>query len=154
MIKNQSLLPLPPKTTIDSVNLEQALKMFQLPREIGQNKSKSPILVKTGPYGPYIESDNIRVSIKGFDPFTITLKEAKTLLAEKEKEAASKIIREFEGSDLRIMKSRFNTPYLSKGKEISRFPKEADPKTISLKEALDFFENNKNLRKKSSRRKK
>ena len=143
--------PLPAKTTIETVSLDQALKMFQLPRTVGQDQSGNPILIKTGPYGPYVEAGKIRASIKGLDPFVITVDQAKQLIVEKEKEAASKIIREFEDSDLKIMKSRFNTPYLSNGKQISRFPKKADPKTITFQEANDFFEKNKNIRRKRSK---
>src|SRR5690606_23700714 len=88
--------PLPAETTIDTVNLEQALEMFKLPRLVGQTDKGEDIKANIGRFGPYIQIGKTYVSIKPLDPHTITLEEAKQLYAEKLEKDANKYIAEFD----------------------------------------------------------
>ncbi|MDP2593727.1 MAG: type I DNA topoisomerase [bacterium] len=70
-------------TDISQITLADALKYLSLPRELGTHPGTgSPVFASTGRYGPYIGSDGEFRSIKKGDPYTITLDDALTILAE------------------------------------------------------------------------
>ncbi len=126
--------PLPAGTKIETVTLEQALHAFKLPREVGKTPEGSVIKANIGRFGPYIQIDKKFVSIKPFDPHTITLEEALKLYDEKLKLDAEKNIADF-GDGIKILKGRFGI-YVTDGTKNAKIPKEfKDPSTISHGEA-------------------
>jgi DNA topoisomerase I len=125
--------PLPAETTIDTVNLEQALEMFQLPRTVGQTKDGQDIKANIGRFGPYIQIDKTYVSIKPLDPRTITLEESLELYAEKLEKDANKYINEF-ASGVKVVNGPYG-PYITDGKKNAKIPKETDPKSITEDQA-------------------
>ncbi len=125
--------PLPAETTIDTVTLEQALVMFQLPRIVGQTDKGVDIKANIGRFGPYIQIDKTYVSIKPLDPHTITLEESLQLYADKLQKDADKYINEF-ASGIKIVNGPYG-PYITDGKKNAKIPKETDPKSISEAEA-------------------
>jgi DNA topoisomerase-1 len=126
--------PLPAETTIDTVTLEQALEMFQLPRTVGQTKEGVDIKANIGRFGPYIQIDKTYVSIKPLDPRTITVEESLQLYAEKLEKDANKYIAQFEKSGINIVNGPYG-PYITDGKKNAKIPKETDPKTIDEAQA-------------------
>ena len=73
LLKSQSL---------DTVTLEDALKLLSLPRTLGELDG-SPVTVQNGRYGPYIKHGTESRSLATEEEmFTITLAEAKELLAQ------------------------------------------------------------------------
>ena len=80
---------------IESLTLEEALKLFDLPREVGKYNDKV-IVAAIGRFGPYLRYNSTFTSIvKGYDPITITLEEAVELIEAKAKKDAEKFIKEF-----------------------------------------------------------
>lgn len=74
---------IPAGTDLSQVTLADAVKYLSLPRELGNHPSTGKIVFSnTGRFGPYVGSDGEFRSIKKSDPYTITLDEALTLLAE------------------------------------------------------------------------
>ena len=65
--------PLPEGSTLETVTLEQALTMFELPRVVGKTEDGKEIKANLGRFGPYIQIDKTYVSIKPLDPFSICL---------------------------------------------------------------------------------
>ena len=65
---------------IESITLEEALKLFSLPRTVGELEGK-PIVVKKGRFGAYIQYDSHNFSIpRGNDPLKISLQECIDLI--------------------------------------------------------------------------
>ena len=128
--KKPPTAPLPTGTNLEDVTLEQALKMFKLPRLIGLADDQSEILAKIGPFGPYLENQQLRIPLKEYDPFSIDLSTALNLIAEKKESNRQKVIAEF--GDLKILRGRFG-PYITDGKKNAPIPKEYrdKPETIN-----------------------
>ncbi|HHB78193.1 MAG TPA: type I DNA topoisomerase [Saprospiraceae bacterium] len=79
---------LAPGQSLESVTFEDAMKLFQLPRTIGEYKGH-PVEIHSGRFGPYIKYDGKFVSLKKTDdPYTVKIDRATELIQEKEKEDA------------------------------------------------------------------
>ncbi|USN95605.1 MAG: type I DNA topoisomerase [Candidatus Nomurabacteria bacterium] len=143
--------PLPKGETIESVTLEQALKMFELPRIVGNTKSGEEIIADIGRFGPYIKIDKTYVSLKEpYDPFTIKEKEAIDLYKEKLVQIEKRNIADF--GTIKILLGPYG-PYITDGKKNARIPKDIDPKTISEKEATKMLADAPEKKRKFSRKK-
>ena len=125
--------PMPKGARVDTVTLEEALKAFQLPRLVGETENGLPIKANIGRFGPYIQVDKLFVSIKPFDPHTITLEEARQLYAEKLEAEAAKNIADF-GNGLKVLNGRWGA-YVTDGKKNAKIPKDVDPKAITKDQA-------------------
>ncbi len=79
---------LAPGQSLESVTFEDAMKLFQLPRTVGEYKGH-PVEIHSGRYGPYIKYDGKFVSLKKTDdPYSVKIERAIELIQEKEKEDA------------------------------------------------------------------
>ena len=68
--------------SIETITLEEALKLFDLPRTIGEYEGKV-MVAAVGRFGPFIRHDGKFVSIpKGLNPLSITAEEAENLTLE------------------------------------------------------------------------
>ena len=130
--------PLPKGARIETVTLEQALKMFELPRTVGQTESGEEIVANIGRFGPYIKVGKLFVSIKPKSPFEITEQEARELYNAKLKAEAEKNIADF-GDGIKVLNGRYG-PYVSNGKKNVKIPKDTDPKSIDHKTAKEMLE--------------
>lgn len=129
--------PLPEGTDLDSVNLEQALPMFNLPRQVGKTTKGEPIEADIGRYGPYIKVGKQFTSIKDMDPFKITEAQARKVLDEAEAAAKAKNIANF--GKLKVLRGPYG-PYVTNGKINARVPKEVNPEKITKAEAEKILE--------------
>ncbi len=125
--------PLPTGKKIETVTLEEALEMFQLPRLVGQTADGKDIKANIGRFGPYIQVDKLFVSIKPLDPRTISLAEARDLYIGKLKAEAEKNIADF-GDGVKVLNGRYG-PYITDGTKNAKIPKDADPKAITHEQA-------------------
>ncbi|MDR1562832.1 MAG: type I DNA topoisomerase [Dysgonamonadaceae bacterium] len=126
--------------SIEDVTLEEALKLFDLPRTVGEIDGMT-VTAAIGRFGPYIKIGSNFVSIpKGNDPLTITVDEAKKLLEEKIKTAANRTIKTFtEDPSIQILKGRFG-PYISFNKETFKIPKDSDPAALTFEEVKKIID--------------
>ena len=127
--KKPKFAPMPKDSSLDTVTLEQALVMFQLPRTVGTTEDGDDIKANIGRFGPYIQIGKLFVSIKPLDPHTITMEEAMDLYAAKLQKDADKNIAEF-ASGLKILNGPYG-PYITDGKKNARIAKDVDPKSIT-----------------------
>jgi DNA topoisomerase I len=76
---------LPKNTSPSDVDLDLALKLLSLPREIGKHpETGHPITAGLGRFGPFVKHDKTYASLEaGDDVFSIGLNRAVTLIAEK-----------------------------------------------------------------------
>jgi DNA topoisomerase-1 len=74
-----------PDQTLDSVTYEEAMDLFQLPKELGEYKDER-VEVNNGRFGPYVKFGKKYVSLeKGEDPLNVDFDRAMELIKEKEK---------------------------------------------------------------------
>src|SRR6185369_13980103 len=112
--------PLPADTTLEDVTLEQALKMFELPRTVGTTEDGKEIKANIGRFGPYIQVDKLFVSIKPKSPFDITEPEARELYKAKLEKEANKYIQVFK-SGIQVVNGPYG-PYITDGKKNAKIP--------------------------------
>jgi DNA topoisomerase-1 len=143
--------PLPAGATLDNVTLEQALPMFNLPREVGKTEDGETIYADIGRFGPYVKVGKTFVSIKGQDPLLISESEARTLIKDKAAVEAKRVIADY--GQLKILRGPYG-PYITDGKKNARIPKEEDPQKITEEQAKQMLEKAPVGKKRFSRRKK
>ena len=127
------------KKNIDSITMEHALELFELPKKIGEFESKD-IRINIGPYGPYVNCDKTNVSVKDKNIFEIDEKEAIVLIIEKREIDANKEINIFEKSGVKVLNGPYG-PYVTDGKKNVRVPKDTDPKSLSEEVCLEMLKN-------------
>jgi len=127
--------------SIETIQLKDALDLFNLPRSIGKFEDKE-IVAGIGRYGPYVRHDNKFYSLKAGedDPFTVELERAVVLINEKREQEQKKVIQQFTEDDkLQILNGRWG-PYISYGKENFRIPKGNTPEELTLEQCMKIIE--------------
>ncbi len=134
-----------PKGLNGELDLEMALKLLALPREIGKHpETGKPIVAGFGRFGPFIEHDKKYANLDGPDEvFTVGLNRAVSLLAEPKKgrggtgQSALRSLGDHPelGGRVEVFSGRYG-PYVKHGKVNATIPKDADPGTITLEEAV------------------
>ena len=135
--------------TIQSITLNEALDLFKLPRVVGEWKNKE-IVASVGRFGPYLRYDGKFTSIKksdAEDPLTISLEKSIELIEAKIKADKDRVISNFEGEPLvLVLKGRYG-PFIqvieNKKKINIKIPKDKEPKSLSRKECLLLFNDQK-----------
>ena len=109
--------------SIETINLEQAMELFKLPRVLGEFENE-PIQVNIGRFGPYLAHDKKFYSLsKEYDPYEITLDVAIPLISEKRKAKDERTIKIFEKEKIQLLKGPYG-PYIKKGLKNFPIPKE------------------------------
>ncbi|MGE8279963.1 MAG: DNA topoisomerase I, partial [Stenotrophomonas sp.] len=125
---------LQPGQSIYSISLDEALKLFDMPRKLGADANGEEVTVGIGRFGPFAKRGSTYASLtKEDDPYKIDLARAIFLIEEKEEIARNRIIKEFEGSDIQVLNGRFG-PYISDGKMNGKIPKDREPASLTLAE--------------------
>jgi DNA topoisomerase-1 len=140
--------------SIESVTLEEVLKLFDFPRILGEFEGKE-ITVAVGRFGPYIRHANKFYSLAKTDnPSLVEYDRAVEIINEKRQKDLDNIILTFdEDPDLRVMNGRFG-PYIAYKKTNYKIPKDTNPSTLSHKDCMAIMEDPKNAPKKKMVRKK
>ncbi len=125
---------------LDTITLEEAMELTKLPRELGVDEEGNLVSTNIGRFGPYVRYGNKYVSIpEEDDPYTITLERALELIELKKKADAERNIKEFPGTDIKILKGRYG-PYITNGKKNVRIPKDVEPESVTLEQAQKMIE--------------
>ena len=122
--------------SIETLTLEQALKLFELPRTLG-NLSGGVVTVAVGRFGPYVKHAGKFVSIpKEISPMEITLQQAAELIAAKQDADSKKVLKTFdEEPELQILNGRFGV-YICYKKANYKIPKGTDAASLTLDDCL------------------
>ncbi len=130
-----------------SMNLEYALKLLALPREVGIHpESGKSIMAGFGRYGPYIEHEGRYFKIDVDEVLNIGLNRAVTVIAEgktggKGRQAGSssplKVLGEHPelGGKVEVLAGRYG-PYIKFGKVNATLPKNIAPEAVTMEEAV------------------
>ncbi len=147
-----------PGQSIGTITIEEALKLFDLPRLVGEYQGQ-PITAAVGRFGPFVKWGSLYASLRvkeGDDPFTIELDRAIKLVEDKISGVNAALIQKFEDRpEIQIIQGRFG-PYIKRDKDNFKLPKGSDAKTIGLPEVLATIaeqEANPTARKKAASRK-
>lgn len=129
--ENRQFAHLAPGQLIESITLEDAVKLFMLPRNVGKFNDIDIIATK-GRFGPYLKYGDKNVSLpRGKDPLTVTLEECiDAINANSEKAAANTVISDFTGSGIQVINGRYG-PYLKQDGKNYKIPKETDAQTLT-----------------------
>ncbi|NDH49472.1 MAG: type I DNA topoisomerase [Proteobacteria bacterium] len=122
-----------PGQSMNNINLDEALALFNLPRLLGENSQGEEIIANIGRFGPYVKIGNEFVSIRGEDPFEITLDRALEMIHEKREADKNKIIKVFDDSAIQVLNGRYG-PYITDGNKNAKIPKDREPATLTLEE--------------------
>jgi DNA topoisomerase-1 len=120
---------------IETITLEAALKLFELPRDLGLYEDKK-VVVGIGRFGPYVRHDGKFVSLKKDvdDPLEIELERAIELIEEKREKDNKKIIKAFEEEPgLQILNGRWG-PYINFDGGNYKIPKTTEAASLTLED--------------------
>ena len=116
---------------IETVTLEEALKLFSLPRTVGEHNGET-IIASSGRFGPYIKYMGSFISTgKDSDPYTIDLESAVSIIEASKKSDLQKQIKSFPEEGIDILNGKYGA-YIKKGKNNYKIPKGTDPATMDL----------------------
>lgn len=132
--------------SLGSITLEEALKLFDLPRVLGEFEGK-PVNAAIGRFGPYVHHDKLFVSIpKDMSPHTITLDEAVDLIKNKRELEANKVIKTFDDlPGAEVLNGRYG-PYIAYKKPGDKkatnykIPKTTDPRSLTVDDVKKLME--------------
>jgi len=124
--ENRQYASLNSNQLIESITLEQAIKLLSLPRAIGQYQNESIIAAK-GRFGPYLKFGSKNISIpRGMDPLSITLEQSIELIeADQAKVLANTPILNYTASDIAVINGRYG-PYIKHAGNNYKIPKGTD----------------------------
>ncbi len=139
---------LPKGWTPSMIDLEKALSLLSLPREVGAHpESGKMISAGLGRYGPFVLHDGTYANLETIeDVLSIGLNRAVTVLAEKQSKgpggrgrAAPAALKEMgehpDGGAITVRDGRYG-PYINWGKVNATLPKGKDPQSVTMEEAL------------------
>lgn len=128
---------------IENITLEDALKMFQLPRTVGEYNGVEVIALK-GRFGPFLKYGDRNFSIpRGKDPLKITLDECAAIIEDGlSKTAANSVMAEYKDSDIQLINGRYG-PYIKHAGSNYKIPKETDAATLTEAACLEIINNSK-----------
>jgi DNA topoisomerase-1 len=138
---------LPPNVTPEQVDLDLALALLALPREIGHHpETGAPIEAGINRYGPYIKHDRFVRLGADDDVLAIGMNRAMALIAEAgaKGRAAPAALREVgmhprDGKPIALHKGRYG-PYVKHGRQNASLPKAQDPDQLTVEQAVDLLD--------------
>jgi DNA topoisomerase I len=132
----------------EAMDLEKALRLLNLPREIGPHPEDGELVeAGIGRYGPYIKHGRVYANLPEVDEvFTIGMNRAVEVLAQKAQRggraAAPAALRELgdhpDGGKIEVMSGRYG-PYVKWAKVNATLPKEMTPEEVTLAQALELI---------------
>ncbi len=135
-----------------SLTLEQAVRLIDLPREIGrhpQHPDSDPIVAGLGRYGPFVRFEKTYANLESAEEiFEIGLNRAVDLIEQKranggrrgQAAAPLKALGEHpeDGGEITVHSGRYG-PYVKHGKINATLPKELDPESVTLERAVELI---------------
>jgi len=139
---------LPKGWTPATIDLEKALRLLRLPREVGPHPDDGQmILAGIGRYGPYVQHGPTYANLpEAEEVFDVGLNRAVSLLAEKRagggrpQRGAAQALKELgahpeSGAPVRVLAGRFG-PYVASGGVNANVPRGSDPQSVTLEQAV------------------
>ena len=149
--ENKQYASLAPGQLIESITLEEALKLFELPRKVGEYQGIEIICTK-GRFGPYIKYGDKNISLpKGSDPLKITLEACITVIEDSLNKKTGGIIAEYKESDIQVINGAYG-PYIKHAGSNYKLPKGTEVDTLTEDKCKEIINNSTPTVRKSKRR--
>ncbi len=137
---------LPKGTDPSSVDLERALKLLSLPREVGMHPEFGEMIYAgIGRFGPYLKVGPTYYSLKEDDVLEVGLNRAVTVIAESKKKpgrgggAGKTLGNHPEDSKAVTLRSGRFGPYVQHGQLRATLPRDTDQDTLTLEAAVEIL---------------
>ncbi len=137
--------------SVADITLEEALKLFELPRTVGEYEGET-VTAAIGRFGPYVKYGKMFVSIpKTLTPQAITIDEAITLIKNKAEADKKRVVKTFaEEPELEILNGPYGV-YISYKKKNYKIPKDKDAAALTVDDCKAIIEEAANAPKKPRR---
>lgn len=124
--------------SIATITLEEALKLFELPRTLGKFEDED-VVVAVGKYGPYIRHAGKFVSLPTeYSPLEVSLPQAEELILAKRSTEASRVLLSFdEEPEMQVLNGRFGA-YISYKKQNYKIPRKMNAATLTLAQCREI----------------
>ena len=111
---------------IETLTLEEALKLLEFPRRVGQYEGVDIVVLK-GRFGPYIKYGDKNISLpRGVDPLRVSPDECVHLVQDAVSGAsATPVLQEFAEAGIQVLNGRYG-PYIKYGNRNFRIPRGTD----------------------------
>ena len=131
---------LAPGQLIESITLEEALKLFELPRTVGQHQGIDIICTK-GRFGPYIKYGDRNVSLpRGTDPLKVDLDTCIRLIDESLNKKTGGILADYTESGIQVIDGAYG-PYIKCSGSNYKIPKGTDPAALTEEKCKEIISN-------------
>jgi len=131
---------LAPGQLIESITLEEALKLFELPRNVGQYNGIDIICTK-GRFGPYMKYGDKNVSLpRGTDPLKVDLDTCIKLIEDSLNKKTGGIIADYKESDIQVIDGNYG-PYIKHAGSNYKIPKGTDPAALTEEKCKEIISN-------------
>ena len=142
---------LAPGQLIESITLEEALKLFALPRIVGQLDGTDIICTK-GRFGPYIKYGDKNVSLpRGTDPLKVDLQTCIKLIADSMNNTKGGIIVEYKDSNIQVIDGNYG-PYIKHAGSNYKIPKGIDASSLTEDKCKEIISSSEPTGRKKRRR--
>jgi DNA topoisomerase-1 len=139
---------IPKGTDPENLDLDQALALLALPREVGLHpETGKPIVAGFGRFGPYVQHDGKYASLSGPEEvFSVGINRAVSLLAEKAAGGGRRGVTVIKalgdhpelGGKIEVLSGRYG-PYVKHGKVNATLPKDRNPEQLTMAEAVELI---------------
>ncbi|MCR9085212.1 MAG: type I DNA topoisomerase [Rhodobacteraceae bacterium] len=147
-VKKPPRASLPKGWAADSVDLEKALMLLNLPRDVGPHPEDGEMITAAiGRYGPYVKHGSKYANLPDVEEvFTVGMNRAVEVLAAKAsrgKPAAAKPLHELgehpeAGGPVAVMSGRYG-PYVKWNKVNATIPKDVEPAQVTMEMAMELI---------------
>ena len=142
---------LAPGQLIESITLEEALKLFELPRNVGQHQGIDIICTK-GRFGPYIKYGDRNVSLpRGTDPLKVDLATCVRLIEDSLNKKTGGILAEYKDSDIQVIDGSYG-PYIKHAGSNYKIPKDVDATALTEEKCKEIISSSAPTRSKKKRK--
>ena len=142
---------IPEKLNMDTITLEEALFLFNLPRVVGVDENGNEIKANIGRFGPYLQVKTKYYSLKTDDPYTVDEQRAKEIISEIDEAKSKALIKDFEKEKIQILNGQYGA-YIKQGRKNFKIPKGKVAEDLTLEECLEIIEKDSKATKKSARK--
>ncbi len=130
---------IPDNLNMDTITLEEALFLFNLPRVVGNTQNGDEIKANIGRFGPYLQVKTKFYSLKTDDPYTIDLNRALEIIKDIDEAKEKSTIKTFDKEKIQILIGQYG-PYIKQGRKNFKIPKGKNAEELTLEECLEIIE--------------
>ena len=147
--ENRKFANLAPGQIIESLTLEDALKLFSLPRTVGEHDG-IPVVCTSGRFGPYIKYGDRNVSLpRKSNPLTITLAECVEIIEAAGTAKTREVLAEF--GDIQVINGNYG-PYIKYDGGNYKIPAGKDAKALTEQDCREIIASTKPSGKRRTRK--